>query len=310
MSAAVELFGDSLKLSNVKMLFPGDKLLRAHSFQLSSSFGVMKEMFAIEPEKTVVDMLGCPAQVTREGVAGLMAIAYGDVLLPGASEAAKATPMYLMEAAADYLHVSAGLTDALFMLKRCHCCMKGKELKLRNMCACCWQKSGDQIANDDRPITYDAALGLVTGNSRELSPDDNVKALCAAIRATPPGHKKCVNFARLVAENLPNHYRLTTEQSRNIQRALHQGGIGQANGGWCMYTEIGVHNLMASPGEYVPNEHSKAIHCYLGFQDTKQQSARVAANYSTGHVPHCQMEERVISIYAGLTGLRCSCARP
>ena len=56
-------------------------------------------------------------------------------------------------------------------------------------------------------------------------------------------------------------------------------------GSWCRATEIGVHNLMALPGDFKSVLGMGTIHCYLGWQEDKQKSLKTALFRSNGTVP-------------------------
>ena len=305
-SAAVNKFHAGLMDHDVELLFRDGHKLYAHRFVLRnlSTLGVM---FEIEPQKNLIDLQECPAEVTREGVAGLLCFMYSDILIEGAPAAARATPMYLVEAAADYLGASKHLKDALWWKNVCRCCMKNTALEKRDMCEKCWKAAGDARPSPLEPMvptTYAKLLGV------EIVPESSVRAMIEACTTTK--QRTCVEFARIVESFMQKtQQRLTTDQSKRLQAAmkLHTGSP------WCAYAEIGIHNLMFQPGTYEPPRECSSIHCYLGFKDEKNRSLRQGLSRATGDVPHANRTSQENGIYQHIAGnffnsiIRCDACR-
>ena len=172
-----------------------------------------------------------------------------------------------MPQVADYLAVTPSAKEVL--KQRCSCCTARLITKHGRLCQKCWDRAGDISG----PLSEDMAWQ----EGRKPIPDELIGGFCTAMRGS--GSKSCTAFKALVSAHLPDkEYRLSAAQATRVQAELKAGS-------WCPLTELGVHNLMALPGEFATVLGVPEIHCYMGFKEDKCQSLKYALHYSTGRVP-------------------------
>jgi hypothetical protein len=282
--------------SDVRLVFADGTTVYAHKVILASAFDFFKELFNV-PDTDVVQMQSCPEFVTAARVCMLLSWLYDDRLMPQVLEVRDLCPgeWYALEQIIDYMKPLVPWRE--IFNPSCKSCQRKSIVKHRRLCEECWYTTGDvtgrpveerdgqlvpqaYIRNEPawrlgtRPLTYDQ----VWQEGRAPTPDPLVHALCHALRASQS--KTCAVFKQLVTQHMPPElaHRLTYEQAKQLQEVL-------AAGNWCKLTELGVHNLMALPGEYqCRRPRTQHIHCYSGFMEDKGGSLKEALQWSSGIV--------------------------
>ncbi|PNH01595.1 hypothetical protein TSOC_012503 [Tetrabaena socialis] len=266
----VDLFSDRNRVpgSDVTLSF-GDGQLYAHRLILSQ-FPLLKTYFELAGATATsisVDFVAA-RDVTREAVAGLLAFAYTEAILPGVLEARNVTTTSgpdLMPAMA-YLGTSATFEKKVRNHGRCKCCDEKKPLAIDEICEDCFKACGD------REIATLPAMWLL---GFKPVADAEVDELCAEIRKDTT--KTCSVFYALVQMYLgidaglfDSKQRLSDVQARTVQAALDPD--------WCSLVHIGLRNLCAIPGNYEFGNHP-----YY----PRVQTARRAQRTSSARMPLC-----------------------
>lgn len=261
--------------------------VHAHKLVAQAAFSVLKDMLDAEPANSVLNLRMAPDDVSMAAICTILCFAYNEMQLPGVSTVrSRRMDMHTLIPTMQYLGCTARCREEMWRWQQCKSCQRHATLMFSRLCWKCMLGSGDHINyewNDDAsditparhsPPTYEQVWAM---RDRKETPGRLVSGLIAAMRGSTS--KTCVTFRDLAAQHLPDiAYRLTAAQAAAVQDALIEGG-------WCELLHVGVHNMMALPGEFEPRlpAHS-LIHCYYGFKDDKSASLRGAMSRSTGSI--------------------------